>query len=343
MKGYRKILWIIIAVIACLVIIPLCSAAESKVDGVNFKAEATAYKTGDIVEFGSYPQSRVTDKILVMALNNEAPDWSLWTSYGYYSGNGEYGSMEKGDFMRYTDVTYNGNRYRGVKFTQKRPDETFEEADNNSEKAAYNIDTVYWFKYESVNWIILDAEKGLVLSESIIDAQPFNSTVYCDENKNKYSDVMCTQLASDYKASSIRSWLNDDFYNTAFSVDEKEEISTVKLDADSSEDKVFLLSYSEVIDSDYGFSNNTSENDIARVAKGSDYAEAEGLWKLHTSDEESLYEGCSDWFLRSSGCTTDTVCCISADGRADGFYYTYSTSVGVRPALMLGRISENNH
>ena len=35
----------------------------------------------------------------------------FFTSYGYYSGNGEYGSMVQGDWMRYTDVTYNGKKY----------------------------------------------------------------------------------------------------------------------------------------------------------------------------------------------------------------------------------------
>lgn len=84
-------------------------------------AEGNTYKVGDIVQFGSYPQSEVKDEALIAELNDLAPKWEDWTSYGYYSGNGEYGSMVQGDWMRYIDVTYNGKKYRGVKFTRYRP------------------------------------------------------------------------------------------------------------------------------------------------------------------------------------------------------------------------------
>ena len=82
-------------------------------------AESDTYQVGDIIQFGSYPQSEVTDETIIAELNALAPEWEDWTSYGYYSGNGNYGSMVQGDWMRYTDVNYNGNKYRGVKFRTK--------------------------------------------------------------------------------------------------------------------------------------------------------------------------------------------------------------------------------
>ena len=84
-------------------------------------AEGNTYKVGDIIQFGSYPQSEVKDETLIAELNALAPDWDDWTSYGYYSGTGGYGTMVQGDWMRYVDIKHDGERYRGVKFTQYRP------------------------------------------------------------------------------------------------------------------------------------------------------------------------------------------------------------------------------
>lgn len=67
----RKIAAVLIAIVV------LCAAPIGGlvgVDGMGFfapQAEAAGktYKVGDIVEFGSYPQSRVTNSSLVSALN----------------------------------------------------------------------------------------------------------------------------------------------------------------------------------------------------------------------------------------------------------------------------------
>ena len=101
----------------------LGAAPLSALVGIDFaslfapKAEAAeaACKVGDIIEFGSYPQSRVTDSATVSTLDKISKNW---VSYGYYSGDESYGyrydSMVRGDWMRYADITYNGAKYRAV-------------------------------------------------------------------------------------------------------------------------------------------------------------------------------------------------------------------------------------
>lgn len=117
-----------------LAIVLLCAAPISELAGVDCtvlfapKAEAVGktYKVGDIVEFGSYPQSKVTNSSLVSALNSVSKNW---VSYGYYSGTGcyatdygtGYATMVQGDWMKYADFTYNGTKYRAVTFSQYRP------------------------------------------------------------------------------------------------------------------------------------------------------------------------------------------------------------------------------
>lgn len=60
------------------------------------------YSTGDIIWFGSYPQSKVTDTALISVLNSQS---LKRVSYGCYSGNGNFGTMISGGFMNYADVS----------------------------------------------------------------------------------------------------------------------------------------------------------------------------------------------------------------------------------------------
>ena len=84
---------------------------------------ANAYNVGDIIEYGCYPQSKVTSSATITDLNAAAGPTDTWTSYGYYSGTGGFlsdGSMTAKDFMRYKGMTYGGAKYRGVYFSEKR-------------------------------------------------------------------------------------------------------------------------------------------------------------------------------------------------------------------------------
>ena len=307
---FKSLLALTLALIMVLGVAPLSELAGVDWAGLftpKAEAEGKTYKVGDIVEFGSYPQSKVTDSSLVSALNGVS---KTWVSYGYYSGDGSYSdTMVQGDWMKYADFTYNGTKYRAVTFSQYRPYYTSYSSSSSytyQDDNGYTTNNIYYFKYEPLKWRVLDPSTGLVLCESIIDSQAYSNTIY-KYGTDPYgytaywNDAEHTHYANDYATSSIRAWLNDDFYNTAFSSSQKASILTSELDnkaystsyseydSETTYDKIFLLSYSEMQNTACGFSSSS-----ARQAKGTDYAKCQGLW-VDSSNE------CSYQRLRSAG------------------------------------------
>ena len=306
--------------------------------GVFASAAETEYKTGDIIEFGSYPQSEVTDSALKSALTSRAGSTSGWTSYNYYI------SGEQSDYMKYTDVEYGGAKYRGVYFTQYRTSTTVSVPIKNSyqDDNGYNTSTVYWFKYEPMKWQVLSFDKttgnAVVLSKDIIDSQQY---YYTDWGTRTIDGK--TVYPNNYEHSDIRTWLNGTFYDGAFTASEKNAIIPTTLDnsaydeeysqydSNSTTDKVWLLSYSEAQNTAYGFTSNTSSTE-SRQAKGSAYALCQGLWK-------SSSNGCSSWRLRSAGSYSDYACYVGYDGDVS-ISSVDRTFGGVRPALNIHLTSE---
>ncbi len=335
----------------------------SSVSLVNivFAENDTIYDRGDIVSFGSYPQSKVTDKEIVSQLNLLVPDYDKWISYGYCSGTGSMGSMVLGDWMRYIDVEYNGEKYRGIKFTKNRPNRTYYQSGATSQQTynGYKTDIVYWFIFEEIRWQILDVENGLVMCKDIIDSQPYSNTIYYyneqidDWTYAYFNDESNTTFASNYKTSYVRNWLNNDFYSTAFSEAEKQIIGIAKLNNDciytlcditgyeklnseETNDKVFLLSYSDVCNVDYGFkSDENGKFDENLCATGTDYAKSQGLLVYDYQPLEQ-YIGNSHWFLRTPGTGAGSCCYVYADGSyGSGQVNVAETTVGIRPAIKL--------
>ena len=314
-------------------------------------SKITEYKTGDTVEFGWYPQSKVTDEELISALNNLAGDNASWTSYDYYSGtggkNGKYdGEMTASDYMRYTDIVYGTDKYRGVIFDNYRPYFTGYEKSGSTyqDVNGYEEGNVYWFKYEPVQWRVLDPETGLVMADSILDSQAYNNYILKDgtdvyDSKAYWGDAEETYYANNYEKSSIREWLNDDFYNTAFSSAQQGDIKSTELDnsawseedsgygCESTNDKIFLLSWSEVTNSSYGFSESEEESDT-RCAYGTDYAKSQGL-----------YDGVN-WSLRTAGSLTYRISSVYDGGAIKYATEVSRTDSGIRPALRYDTTSE---
>ena len=292
---------------------------------------ALDYKTGDIIKFGSYPQSEVTDDALKSALTSKVSSTDGWTSYDYYI------SGEQSDFMKYTDVEYGGEKYRGVYFTKYRPSSTYySSSTDNSEQDdnGYNTSTVYWFKYDPMYWQVLSYDKetgnAVVLSRNIIDSQQYYN------NYNERTIGGKTVYSNNYEHSDIRAWLNGTFYNDTFNEKEKDAIIATTLDnsahiaqydSSSTTDKVWLLSYDEALNTAYGFSSHYNST-VTREAKGSAYALCQGLCKNSSSS-------CSYWRLRSAGDYGDEVFYVDDFGCVDYIDDVYYTNSGVRPALKI--------
>ena len=306
------------------------------------KAEAAGYSVGDIITFGSYPQSEVTKESDSATYSKLEAASKNWVSYEYYSGNGDYGSMKPGKWMEYADMDINGdgaNDYRAVRFTQYRPISSFyiSSSDNSfQDDNGYTVNNIYYFKYEPLKWQVLDPKTGLVLSKSIIDSQPFNNTVYYDDTVHYFVGFWCdathTHYACEYETSSIKKWLNTNFFDTAFNSEEKKSVltTTVKNDGDyymnkpiDTIDKVFLLSFEESCNDEYGFSLKNEQTPL-RQATGTAYKTIQGI-----SD--------NSWLLRTGGDRSSHICYITSEGGAwvNG---TTDTVRGIRPALRLSQI-----
>ena len=290
------------------------------------------YSQGDIIEFGSYPQSEVTDETLKASLTSKAGSTDTWISYDYYQ-NGK-----KSDFMKYTDVELDGEIYRGVYFTSYRPTDVRGSSEYNfQEDNGYNTSTIYWFKYESILWQVLSydtaTETAVVLSKSTIDSQEY----YENKDERKIDDK--TIYANNYEYSNIRTWLNNTFYNTAFTSTEKSAIVATEVynfafsieDLQnynySTTDNVWLLSYDEAMKAEYGFAANRKDNIGNRTANTTDYAKSQGISVDDTNN-------CTGWYLCTKGGPDYEACYVESDGFVyEGYAYVYKTCYGVRPAL----------
>lgn len=188
---------------------------------------------------------------------------------------------------------------------------------------------------EPIEWQVLDIKDGkaLLLSRYVLDSKLF------DEG-----------MEARWSECSLRTWLNNDFMNTAFSDSQKGRISTTLVTADrnplysstdpgsSVNDKMFLLSVDEVVnyflghslysDFDYYFNRSISTTDT-------DYA----YEKNKANEEKMVYRNGreANWWLRTVGNVKSFASVATSDG-SDGsiFLMGYASNYllqGVRPAM----------
>ena len=157
--------------------------------------------------------------------------------------------------------------------------------------------------------------------------------------------------------------MNDDFYNTAFTSEEKSRIPLISVDmsprstnpdsnpylwnggnnsfaSGTASGRVFLLSEQEVTKSDYGFadydvykgdSNGTAES--TRIRMNTDFAKASGAYQYTTTEG---YGGW--WWLRSPYGVIDYKHygrCVGSSGKSSEIYTVDLQNGGVVPALCI--------
>lgn len=293
------------------------------------------------VLMGMYPQSMVTDATLLATLSTASgtlptsENSQAWTSYGYYIS----GSVSS--YMWYIDLTNSGDEYRGVYFTSYRPYSTggasstdYSYQDDNG----YSTSNVYWFKYEPITWRVLDVQAGkaFLMANLVLDSQDYHYS-FAERTIDG-----STVYANNYKESHIRSWLNDNFYNTAFTTAEQARIQTTTVDNSvastgydpnphtcaNTSDKVFLLSYAEATSATYGLGNGAS-----RQLGPSDYAKSQGVY---------TYGGYNLWWLRSpADYDADSARGVKGNGKVGSHSVDY-TYGGVVPALWISLQGNHN-
>lgn len=86
--------------------------------------------------------------------------------------------MTASDYMRYQDVVLDGVKYRAVTFDSYRPFATgYTSEENEQSTNGYEPGTTYWFKYEPIEWRVLDPESGFIVCNSAIDLRRIITTL----------------------------------------------------------------------------------------------------------------------------------------------------------------------
>ena len=175
---------------------------------------------------------------------------------------------------------------------------------------------------EDVEWLVLEKKDNrlLVVSQYGLDSQTYNTG----------------KKGATWEACALRQWLNNNFFNSAFSDDEKAMIPEVTVLVDENpnydtdidtdtQDRVFLLGISEV--------NMYFHSDNERECKPTKYA---------LSKDVRVYDsGNCAWWLRTPG-NPDSAAMVHGDGSIcclGGSDVIVGTSVGsnlaVRPAMWI--------
>ncbi|MCR5544298.1 MAG: DUF6273 domain-containing protein [Eubacterium sp.] len=161
-----------------------------------------------------------------------------------------------------------------------------------------------------ITWQILEKYSdgtALVMSDKILDGKE------CNDNNITWEE------------SSIRNWLGNEFYNDAFSQEEKSAV--IESDRNSTKDKVFLLTLNDMTNTLYKFDKGGYASDQARTAKPTAYA------KKNLRDS---VDGTGWWWVKSTGNNSFNATLISDYGSIyDGGGSIESDSAGVRPALRI--------
>ncbi len=259
--------------------------------------------------YGLYPQTNVNEKNLIASLNQlEKPESNGWYLY------------EEDYYAKVVASPYS-NSYQ------------FENGDTIVEGETY------WFKCEVIEWDVLKDNAGeyQLLSRRLLDKYEYNDSISNRTINGK------TIYPTNYEFSSVRSWLNDEFYHTAFALNSSHLQKTVVDNSKDSglfdkemyasndtEDYVFLLSDREYTSLDYGFPT-TTDTSLNRCCKTTDYARARGIYYYPSA----LYtQYCGVYWTRSpSGTYSYCSRAINVDGKIV-VSQVDSSYVGIRPSIV---------
>lgn len=198
-------------------------------------------------------------------------------------------------------------------FTEDNNNNTYDTYDSNHTKLdvpSVGSTVVFGtYQYESIPWLVLTKQNGkaLLISKYGLETIPYNST------KKLVNWNNCT----------LCDWMNNTFYNDAFSSEEQAYITY----GNSVDQKIFALNRNEA---EKYFSSANNRRTVA-----TDHAKSQGTY-VNAG-------GYSPWWLRVEGKTQNLVTAVDVDGDIDSDYADYleiSGSKGVtldtvtaRPAM----------
>lgn len=185
---------------------------------------------------------------------------------------------------------------------------------------------------EDLQWLVLERKdnKALVVTKYIIECIPFDENGYT----NRWEDC------------SLRTWINNNFYNTTFSDEEKTKISQTIISTEENPngesitgkeetDKIFILSISEI---DKYFKSAAEKVCLATV-----HADKSHSISIDGGPYTYVPSECAWWLRIPSGpnCTSGLVgddgeiYCDGYPGYNGGYIPPEAPGIGVRPAMWI--------
>lgn len=157
--------------------------------------------------FGSYPQRKLHDLEAKQIESHFLPKPS---ALAYDGWEVMFTSKTGRPYTWYKDKEIDGKKYRAVCFARYRDVFTCREFDRPGLTvqfgAGYKNSTIYIFEYSPIEWNVLEEgmNSATLVTSVGLDAHEYNS-----------------DFCSIWECTTLRTWLNEDFLNTAFSEDQK--------------------------------------------------------------------------------------------------------------------------
>ena len=273
---------------------------------------------GETVTFGSWPQNLVEDTALIEQLNQKDVTLKSY-KYRYTPSFGAYYVYVN---MRYADVTLGGETYRKVTIGSYRSDDLKEAPNAGNAYQAQNgfvSGESYWFKWEPITWQVLriENETATLIAKSVLAA---------DHYLNDYAKFNTVTWAE----SSVRAWLRDTFYESAFTAREKADI---------------LLSSVSTADSiTYGTAGGEDTKDYVYIPAGEDLADVSLQIDLaagctpYAVSQGLGYTGAgqSNWMTRTPSYEQNGIEYVNTNGELENKEAHNVTKVlGIRPMVRL--------
>ena len=271
------------------------------------------------IEFGTYPQTFYSTSSEGLTLTDE--------TYTLYNNAKDNAGIKK-DYKVYKDAS--GNKY--VEITTVRS--SFEKGWKYSDNTTYieGSTTTAYFKLEPIIWEII----GVADSKNEIRRGGYDGKtagVKLLLNSVKELTAMKFGETNAYANSTIKSYLEGEFYTYAFTSEEKSKISKkaivttdkTTIGNEDTNSTVFLLSYKD-LNTTYYTSNK------ARIKWPTDYA---GANFADRRINEANYGG-KYWSRSMYESNTDAAYCVDEDGNSMSYGFSgLNVKYGVVPALFL--------
>lgn len=305
----------------------------------------SAGTSGTYVYFGDYPQTIKDPKVLI-----DKTTTKTMGGMTYYKGSDDFWYAECYE----NAVGKNRRAYSNKEIAKIRSE-----------------NSIQYFKVEPIKWRVLTdsfdhdlnsatSAKKLLLAEKVL-----NSGIKYDlDGFSNNGGGGNNGKANSYISSYVRKYLNglaetnfDDynvenkgFLQSAFSASAQDLIAVTTVDnsnasfeyewnaavTDNTDDKIFLLSYKDLVNENFGFNSNGYKDDLVRKGHATDYAIAN-----HSENWSSWFTRTPYWWTKLQ--TADNkdnlyIYVVGSNGvfaDYNEFYSVTNDSIGIRPALCL--------